>query len=44
MKKVIVSLIASLLVALLAFAVDALMGLAQRALTPAGLTINRKKA
>ena len=37
-------LVATLLVALLAFAVDALMGLAQRALTPAGLTINRKKA
>lgn len=36
-------LVATLLVALLAFAVDALMGLAQRALTPAGLTINRKK-
>ena len=37
-------LVATLLVALLAFAVDALMGLVQRALTPAGLTINRKKA
>ena len=37
-------LVATLLVALLAFAVDALMGLAQRVLTPAGLTINRKKA
>ena len=37
-------LVATLLVALLDFAVDALMGLVQRALTPAGLTINRKKA
>ena len=37
-------LVATLLVALLAFAVDALMGLVQRTLTPAGLTINRKKA
>ena len=37
-------LVATLLVALLAFAVDALMGLVQRALTPTGLTINRKKA
>ena len=37
-------LVATLLVALLAFAVDALMGLVQRALTPAELTINRKKA
>ena len=37
-------LVATLLVALLAFAVDALMGLVQRALIPAGLTINRKKA
>ena len=37
-------LVATLLVALLAFAVDALMGLVQRALTPAGLTTNWKKA
>ena len=37
-------LVATLLVALLAFVVDALMGLVQRWLTPAGLAINRRKA
>ena len=37
-------LVATLLVALLAFAVDALMGLVRCALTLAELTINRKKA
>lgn len=37
-------LVATLLVALLAFIVDALMSLVQRWLTPAGLSINRRKA
>ena len=37
-------LVATLLVALLAFIVDALMSLVQRWLTPAGLAINRRKA